>query len=85
MFLITLLVWIVGFTVFESALVGRGLSPTAERWLVAGTLVLPSVIGMALGAIGLVRAQQRRGWALVGLILNTLAAIFFASVLAFAG
>lgn len=85
MFLIAMLVWIVGFTLFESALVARGLSPTAERWLVAGALVLPSVIGMALGGIGLLQAQQSKAWALAGLVLNTLVAVFFALVLAFGG
>lgn len=81
MFLLAIVILIVATTLFDTSL--GGLSPTAQRWIGFGTLVLPALVGVILGGIGL--RQPRRAPAIVGLVLNTLFALYFALVLSFAG
>ncbi|HEY0606638.1 MAG TPA: hypothetical protein VGD58_27175, partial [Herpetosiphonaceae bacterium] len=59
------------------------LSLTAQRWIGYLTLVLPALIGVILGVLGL--RQRKKALAIVGLVLNTLFALYFALVLSFAG
>ena len=70
-------------TLFESSL--SGLSLTAERIISALLLVLPGVLGMVLGIMGILRKESRVWVALLGLILNGLFVLFQAGVLLFAG
>jgi hypothetical protein len=70
-------------TLFESSL--SGLSLTAERIISALLLVLPGVIGMVLGIMGILRKEPRVWVAILGLILNTLFVLFQTAVLLFAG
>ncbi|MBV9790969.1 MAG: hypothetical protein JOZ51_22435 [Chloroflexi bacterium] len=81
MFLIAVVILIVATTFFDTSL-GR-LSLTAQRWIGFGTLVLPALVGVILGGLGL--RQPRRALTIVGIILNTLFALYFALVLSFAG
>lgn len=83
LFAIILLVWLASSTVFEPAFVG--VSPTTERWLLVVLLVLPAIIGAALGAIGLRQAREKKLWSWIGMLLNGVFALFFAAILAFAG
>lgn len=80
---VALLILVVTSTVLDASLGGVSLS--AQRWIGFVTLVLPAVTGAILGAMGLFRANQRKGLSLLGLILNTIFALFFAAVLSFAG
>jgi hypothetical protein len=70
-------------TLFESLLLN--LSTTAERILSFLLLVLPAVIGVVLGVLG-VRARENRLWmSVLGILLNALFALFHVFVLSFAG
>ena len=70
-------------TLFESLLLN--LSTTAERILSFLLLVLPGVIGVVLGVLG-VRARENRLWmSVLGIVLNALFALFHVFVLSFAG
>jgi hypothetical protein len=82
-FVLTMLVWLVVFTRYDSIFLG--LSPATERWLVFATLLLPAVAGIMLGAVGLRQPQQRKAWALTGLLLNSVIALFFTLIPLFAG
>jgi hypothetical protein len=77
------LVFLFLLTLFESSL--SGMSLTAERIISALLLVLPGVIGMVLGMIGVLRKEARVWVAVFGLILNTLFVLFQTAVLLFAG
>ena len=70
-------------TLFESSLLS--LSVSAERILSLLLLVVPAVIGVVLGIMG-VRAREDRLWmSVLGIVLNALFALFHAFVLSFAG
>ena len=83
MALITILIFLVTSTVFDSSL--GNLSLVTQRWIGFITLVLPAVVGAILGLIGLLQRQHKKGLAGLGLLLNILIAAFFAAVLSFAG
>lgn len=83
LFIVALLIFVVTSTIFDASL--GELSLSTQRWIGMATLVLPAVIGVVLGAIGLLQANQKKGLSLLGLILNALFALFFAAVLSFAG
>lgn len=70
-------------TLFESALLG--MSPKTERIISLLGLVLPAVVGAALGVMSLTRREGRAGLAIVGIVLNTLFALFHLMVILFAG
>ena len=70
-------------TLFESLLLN--LSITGERILSFLLLVLPTVIGVVLGVLG-IRAREDKSWlSVLGIVLNALFAIFHLFVLSFAG
>ena len=70
-------------TLFESSL--SGMSLTAEKTLSALLLVLPGVIGIVLGVLGLLRKESDRWMAVLGILLNALFALFQILVISFAG
>jgi hypothetical protein len=70
-------------TLFESALVGMSLE--SERILSLLGLVLPAILGAALGVLSLTRKEGRAGLAITGIALNTLFALFHLMVILFAG
>jgi hypothetical protein len=77
------ILFLVGLTVFEHALVG--VSAGSERLLTFLLLVLPAAVGAVLGMLSLAR---REGWAwlaILGLVLNALFALFHGLLLLFAG
>jgi hypothetical protein len=77
------LLFLVLLTLFESLLLN--LSTTAERILSFLLLVLPAVLGVVLGVLG-VRARENRLWmSVLGILLNALFALFHVLVLSFAG
>lgn len=71
------------FTRFESALLGT--SPEVERIISLLGLVLPAGIGAVLGLMSLKRREGRTGFAVTGIVLNTLFALFHLMVILFAG
>jgi hypothetical protein len=81
LFLVAVAVLIIISTLFDSSL--GGLSLTAQRWIGYLTLVLPAIVGVILGALGLRRPKKAP--AIIGLVLNTLFALYFTLVLSFAG
>jgi hypothetical protein len=76
-------VLLVTLTLFESALLG--ISPDAERIISLLGLVLPAAIGAALGVMSLARREGRAGLAVLGIVLNTLFALFHLMLILFAG
>lgn len=70
-------------TLFESSL--SGMSLTAEKIFSALLLVLPGVIGIVLGVLGLLRKESGRWMAFLGILLNALFALFQVFVISFAG
>jgi glycopeptide antibiotics resistance protein len=76
-------VLLIMLTLFESALLG--MSPEAERSISLLGLVLPAVIGEALGVLSLTRREGRAALAIAGIVLNTLFALFHLMVILFAG
>jgi hypothetical protein len=77
------LIFLVLLTLFESSLAGMSL--TVERIISALLLVLPGVIGVVLGVLGLLRRESRRWVAVLGVILNLIFGLFQTAVLLFAG
>ena len=77
------ILFFVGLTVFESALVG--MAPGTERWVTLFLLILPGVIGAVLGVLSLVRKEGPAGLAITGIVLNTLFALFHLMLVLFAG
>ena len=70
-------------TLIESLLLN--LTITGERILSFLLLVLPAVIGIVLGVMG-IRAREDKSWiSVLGIVLNALFAIFHLFVLSFAG
>ena len=70
-------------TLFEASL--SGMSLTAEKLLSALILVVPAVIGMVLGVLAIKRKEPNRWMAILGILLNTLLALFQIFVISFAG
>jgi hypothetical protein len=70
-------------TLFEASL--SGMSLTAEKILSALLLVVPAVIGIVLGVLGVNRNEPNRWMAILGILLNTLFALFQIFVISFAG
>jgi hypothetical protein len=82
LFTISLLILVL-LTTFESSLPKMSLD--VERAISALFLLLPVLIGLALGILSLFRRDGKRGLAVLGLLLNGLFACFHAFLLSFAG
>ena len=76
------ILFLVLLTVFESSL--SALSLTAERAISAFLLVLPAVIGIVFGIRGIIGKEPKPWVAILGVLLNTLFALFFIFLLSFA-
>lgn len=75
--------FLVLLTLFESSL--RGLSITGERILSVLLLVVPALIGVVLGVLG-IRCKEGGLWiSALGILLNALFALFHIFVISFAG
>ncbi len=70
-------------TLFENSL--SSLSVTAERMLSFLLLVLPGLIGVVFGVMGVVRKESKVWMAYVGILLNALFVLFYVFLLSFAG
>lgn len=70
-------------TLFESSL--AGLSLTTERILSLLLLVVPAVIGIVFGVLSILRKESRPWLGILGMLLNTLFALFHLLLLSFAG
>lgn len=70
-------------TLFESSL--SGMSLTAEKISSALLLVLPGVLGIVFGALGIIRKEASRWMSILGILLNALFALFQIFVISFAG
>lgn len=77
------IIFLLLLTLFESSF--SGLSPTAERIISTLLLVVPSLLGVILGVLGILRKDGRVWLSVIGLILNALFAVFFSFLLSFAG
>jgi hypothetical protein len=75
--------FLVLLTLFESSL--TGLSLTAERTISLLLLVLPAMMGIVFGILSIVRKESRRWVGILGILLNTLFAVFHLFLLSFAG
>ena len=81
-FLVSVL-FLILLTLFESSLVG--LSLMAERTISLLLLVLPAMTGIVFGILSLTRKEPRRWIGILGILLNTLFALFHLFLLSFAG
>lgn len=70
-------------TLFESSL--SGMSLTTEKGMSALLLVLPGVLGIVFGFMGLIRKESKRWMAILGILMNALFALFHLFVISFAG
>ena len=77
------ILFLVLITLFETNL--SGLSNTSEKLLSLSLLVVPGIIGVVLGVLGIVRKEQRIWIACLGILLNALFALFQLFVISFAG
>jgi len=77
------IVFLVLLTLFETALVG--LTITTERIISLLLLVLPGLVGVVYGVLGIVRKESRVWVAYLGVVLNALFALFQLLVISFAG
>ena len=77
------IVFLVLLTLFESLL--SGMSLAAERVISVLLLVLPGLIGIVLGVLGVLRRESRIWPAIIGIILNALFVLFQTAILFFAG
>jgi len=77
------IIFLVLITLFESALLG--LSIAAERALSLVLLVLPGIIGVIFGLLGILRKEAKVWIAYLGIMLNGLFALFHLLVISFAG
>ena len=77
------IVFLVLLTLFETALVG--LTITTERIISLLLLVLPGLVGVVYGILGVVRKESRVWVAYLGVVLNALFALFQLLVISFAG
>lgn len=75
--------FLVLLTLFEASL--AGVSSATERTISLLLLVLPGVIGVGFGILGIVRKESPKWIAYAGVLLNTLFALFHLFVLSFAG
>jgi hypothetical protein len=75
--------FLVFLTLFESLL--TGVSTSMERLASFLLLVLPGMIGVALGIFGVIRKESNAWIAYLGILLNTLFALFHLLVISFAG
>lgn len=77
------LLFLILITLFESSF--SGMSLNAEKTLSALLLVVPAVIGIVLGVLGINRKEANRWMAILGILLNSLFALFQIFVISFAG
>ena len=70
-------------TLFESALVNLALN--AERLISILLLIVPGIVGIVYGVLGVVRKETKVWIAYLGILLNGLFVLFHAFVLSFAG
>jgi hypothetical protein len=77
------IVFLILLTLFETSLVG--LAMTTERIISLFLLVLPGVIGVVYGALGIVRKEPKAWIAYLGILFNALFALFQLFVISFAG
>ena len=70
-------------TLFETVL--AGLATSTERIIGVFLLVIPGLIGIVFGALGIFKNESRKWLAVTGVILNGLFAAFMTFVLLFAG
>jgi hypothetical protein len=82
LFGLSVVLWFL-LTLFETALVG--MSPEAERLITLLGLVLPAALGATIGVLSLIRKEDRKGLAIISVILNTLFALFILMIVLFAG
>ena len=75
--------FLVLLTIFESLL--SGMSLAAEKAISILLLVLPGVIGVAFGILGIIRKESRLWMAILGILLNGFFALFHIFVISFAG
>jgi hypothetical protein len=75
--------FLIFLTLSESLL--TGLSVTAERAVSFLLLVMPGIIGVVFGILGIVRKETKAWIAYLGILLNTLFGLFHLLVLSFAG
>ena len=71
-------------TLFESYLINN-MSFIGERILIVLLLVVPALIGVVLGFLGIRRREDRRWMSTLGIVLNALFALFHVFVLTLAG
>ena len=76
-------VFLVLLTLFESALLNLSLS--AERFISFLLLILPGIVGIVYGVLGVIRKEIKVWVAYLGIVLNGLFVLFHAFVLSFAG
>lgn len=82
LFLVSVL-FLVLLTLFESSL--QGLSITVERIISMLLLVVPALIGVVLGILGIRRREDGFWTSALGFLLNALFALFHIFVISFAG
>ena len=70
-------------TLFESSLLG--LSITGERILSVLLLVVPALVGVVFGVLGILRKEGGLWMSALGILLNALFALFHIFVISFAG
>ena len=75
--------FLIVLTLFETSL--AGLSNTTERFISILLLIVPGVIGVVLGVLGLARKESKTWIAFIGILLNAMFALFHLFVVAFAG
>ena len=77
------ILFLIGLTAFESVLTGTALG--VERLIAFLLLVLPAVIGAVFGILSLIRREGRIALAVMGVVLNSLFALFHLAVILFSG
>lgn len=70
-------------TLFETAL--AGLTTSTERIIGVFLLVLPGLIGIVFGVLGIFKSESRKWLAVTGIVLNGFFAAFMTFMLLFAG
>ena len=76
-------IFLILLTLFEAALLNLSLS--AERIISTLLLILPGIMGIVYGVLGVVRKETKVWIAYLGIVLNGLFVLFHAFVLSFAG
>lgn len=76
-------IFLILLTLFETSL--AGLAITTERIISLLLLVLPGVIGIVYGVLGVVRKEPKMWIATLGILLNALFVLFHLFVISFAG